>query len=66
MRTLKDIDNRVSHSIDDQEQEIMALQRSRTWLADVAELVTSEPGLVLRNVRARQPIEQPAREMATA
>jgi hypothetical protein len=66
MRTLKDIDNRVSHSIDDQEQEIMALQRSRIWLAEIRDLVTSEPGLVLRNVQTKQPIEQPAREMATA
>lgn len=63
MKQLKDVDNRVSHPISDPQQEWAALQRARTWLAEITDLVTSEPGLVLR-VPARQAIEQP-QELAT-
>ena len=63
MKQLKDVDNRVSHPISDPQQEWAALQRARTWLAEITDLVTSEPGPALR-VPARQAIEQP-QELAT-
>jgi hypothetical protein len=66
MRQLRDVDNRLRIPTGDPQLEWAVLQqRSRTWLTEVRDLVTSEPGLVLRNVPAKQqPIEQPAREMA--
>jgi len=65
MKQLKDVDNRVSHPIGDPQQEWAALQRARTWLAEIQDLVTSEPGLVLKVPAVQQPSQQP-REMATA
>jgi hypothetical protein len=67
MKQLKDADNRLCHPIADPVQETIALQtRTRSWLTELTDLVTSEePGLVL-TVPVRQPIEEPAREMATA
>jgi hypothetical protein len=67
MKQARDLDIKMSHPIEDPAQEALALrQRLRTWLAELTDLVTSEgPGLVL-TVPARQPIEEPARELATA
>jgi hypothetical protein len=67
MRQLRDADNQWCHAISDLAQETIALQtQPRSWLVELTNLVISEgPGLVL-TVPVRQPIEEPAREMATA
>ena len=64
IKEMRDLDNKVSHPISDPVQETAALQRSRTWLAEVRDLVTSEPGLTLMPPKL-QPIEESARELAT-
>jgi hypothetical protein len=66
IKQLKEVNNRVSHTISDQQQETLALQRTRTWLAEIRSLVDAEPGLVLKGVPAKEPIEHPVMEMATA
>jgi hypothetical protein len=65
MRQLRDVDNRLCHPIADPVQETAALQRSRIWLSEIRSLIEGEPGLVL-TLPKPQPIEEPAREMATA
>jgi hypothetical protein len=64
IREMRELDNRLCHPIGDAQQETAALQRARTWLAEIAELVSSEPALVLKVPAEQQPIEQPAGEMA--
>jgi hypothetical protein len=66
MRELRDSRNRFTAPIGDKEQETLALQRSRTWFAEISKLVNDER-LVLRTVPAKQQpiVVQPAREMAT-
>jgi hypothetical protein len=63
MKQLKDSRNRFVQPISDPAQEKLALQRTRTWLAEIAKLIDDE-GLTLKGFPAKQqPIEQP-REMA--
>jgi hypothetical protein len=68
VKEVKTVWNTVSQSIGDPLQELQVLRlRTREWLAQARNLVENEPGLMLKNVEARQqPIEQPAREMAAA
>jgi hypothetical protein len=68
MKEIRNFDITVSHPLGDPEQEEIALrQRVRLWLAELADLVTNEPGLALTSLPGRrQPIEEPAAEMATA
>jgi hypothetical protein len=64
MKQLKDVDNRLCHAHGDQAQETLALQqRPRAWLAEIRNLVDGEQGLTL--TQPPQPIEEPAREIAT-
>jgi hypothetical protein len=68
MKQVRDLDITVSHPIGDPAQEEIALrQRPRLWLTELTDFVNREPGLFIRSVPAKQqqPIEQPAREMAT-
>ena len=65
MKHLKDSRNRFVQTISDPAQEKLALQRTRSWLAEVKELIESEPDLTLRSVKPSIEQRQPA-EMATA
>jgi hypothetical protein len=56
MKQLKDSRNRFVQTISDPAQEKLALERTRSWLAEVKELIESEPDLTLRSVKP--PIEQ--------
>jgi hypothetical protein len=66
MKQLKDADNRYCHSFDDAGQETIALRtRTRGWLAELTDLVTSEGSGLVLTVPARQSIEEP-RELVEA